>query len=334
MEKLRKRMHRKISVIIPVYKVEKYLKRCVESVVNQTYKNIEIILVNDGSPDKCGEICDEYARIDSRIKVIHKENGGLSSARNSGLDIASGDYIMFVDSDDWISEVSLEQLNEYIDMDYDIINFKFSFVKENSKELIETNNNIKDSYECDLITYIDKLFSGELNFFIWNKLYKKNLFDEVRFPEGRNYEDLATIYKLYFNAKSIIVTDYTLYYYWLGNSNSITSNSTVKNMRDYLLSTKEIYEVNKNYLQINKRDFSNVDTWYKMMIIQLLINYTKSTNKNNALKREILFELRNSKVRISAVYKQGKTIKYALYKSRLLIPIIKLKKSLAKEGTR
>lgn len=334
MEKLRKRMHRKISVIIPVYKVEKYLKRCVESVVNQTYKNIEIILVNDGSPDKCGEICDEYARIDSRIKVIHKENGGLSSARNSGLDIASGDYIMFVDSDDWLSEVSLEQLNEYIDMDYDIINFKFSFVKENSKELIETNNNIKDSYECDLITYIDKLFSGELNFFIWNKLYKKNLFDEVRFPEGRNYEDLATIYKLYFNAKSIIVTDYTLYYYWLGNSNSITSNSTVKNMRDYLLSTKEIYKVNKNYLQINKRDFSNVDTWYKMMIIQLLINYTKSTNKNDALKREILFELRNSKVRISAVYKQGKTIKYALYKSRLLIPIIKLKKSLAKEGTR
>ena len=334
MEKLRKIMHRKISVIIPVYKVEKYLKRCVESVVNQTYKNIEIILVNDGSPDKCGEICDKYARIDSRIKVIHKENGGLSSARNAGLDIASGDYIMFVDSDDWISEVSLEKLYDYIEADYDIINFKFSFVKENSKELIETHNNIKDSYKCDLITYIDKLFSGELNFFIWNKLYKKNLFDEVRFPEGRNYEDLATIYKLYFNAKSIIVTDYTLYYYWLGNSNSITSNSTVKNMRDYLLSTKEIYKVNKNYLQINKIDFSNVDTWYKMMIIQLLINYTKSTYKDDDLKREIIFELKSSKARISTVYKQGKTIKYALYKSRLLIPIIKLKKSLVKEGTR
>lgn len=327
-------MRRKVSVIIPVYKVEKYLKRCLESVVNQTYKNIEIILVNDGSPDKCGEICDAYARIDSRIKVIHKENGGLSSARNAALDIVSGEYIMFVDSDDWISEDSLEQLYEYIDADYDIINFKFSFVKENSKELVEMHNDIKDGYKCDLITYIDKLFSGELNFFIWNKLYKKNLFDEVRFPEGRNYEDLATIYKLYFNAKSIIVTDYTLYYYWLGNSNSITSNSTVKNMTDYLLSTKEIYEVNKNYLQINKRDFSNVDTWYKMMIIQLLINYTKSTYKDDDLKRVILTELKNSKARISAVYKQGKIIKYALYKSRLLIPIIKLKKSLAKRGNR
>lgn len=334
MEKLRKRMHRKISVIIPVYKVEKYLKRCVESVVNQTYKNIEIILVNDGSPDKCGEICDAYAKIDSRIKVIHKENGGLSSARNAALDIALGEYIMFVDSDDWISENSLEQLNEYIDMGYDIINFKFSFVKENSKELIETHNDVKDSYECDLITYIDKLFSGELNFFIWNKLYKKNLFDEVRFPEGRNYEDLATIYKLYFKAKKIIVTDYTLYYYWLGNSNSITNNSTVKNMTDYLLSTKEIYEVNKNYLQVNKINFSTVDTWYKMMIIQLLINYTKSTYKDDDLKRAILSELKSSKARISVAYKQGKIIKYTLYKSRLLIPIIKLKNFLAKEGTR
>lgn len=327
-------MYRKVSVIIPVYKVEKYLKRCIESVVNQSYKNIEIILVNDGSPDKCGEICDAYARIDSRIKVIHKENGGLSSARNVALDIVSGEYIMFVDSDDWISEDSLEQLYEYIDADYDIINFEFSFVKENSKELVETHNDIKDGYECDLITYIDKLFSGKLSFFIWNKLYKKDLFNEVRFPEGRNYEDLATIYKLYFKAKKIIVTDYTLYYYWLGNSNSITSNSTVKNMTDYLLSTKEIYEVNKNYLQINKRDFSNVDTWYKMMIIQLLINYTKSAYKDDDLKKEILSELKNSKARISEVYKQGKIIKYALFESRLLIPIIKLKEFLAKEGTR
>ena len=325
-------MHRKVSVIIPVYKVEKYLKRCVESVVNQTYKNTEIILVNDGSPDNCGVICDEYAKIDSRIKVIHKANGGLSSARNAGLDIASGEYIMFVDSDDWIEEDSLEKLDKYMDMSYDIINFKFRFAKGKTKN-IELNDKLKDSYECDLLSYIDKLFLGELDFFIWNKLYKKNLFDKVRFPEGRNYEDLATIYKLYFKAKNIIVTDYTLYYYWLGNSNSITSNSTIKNMTDYLLSAKEIYEVNKNYLQINKRDFSSEDTRYKMMIIQLLINYTKSTYKDDDLKREILSELRSSKAKISAVYKQGKIIKYALYKSRLLIPIIKLKKSLVKRGT-
>mgnify|MGYP000955898924 CR=1 FL=1 len=326
-------MHKKISIIIPIYNVEKYLRRCIDSIVNQTYKNTEIILVNDGSPDNCGVICDEYAKIDSRIKVIHKVNGGLSSARNAGLDIASGEYIMFVDSDDWISEDTLEKLNRYVEKGYDIINFKFRFVKEKTKNIIKLNDKIKDSYECDLFSYIDKLFSGELDFFIWNKLYKNDLFSDVRFPVGRNYEDLATIYKLYFNAKNIIVTDYTLYNYWLGNSNSITSNSTIKNMTDYLLSTKEIYEVNKNYLRINKRDFSSVDTWYKMMLIQLLINYTKSTYKDDDLKREILSELRSSKARISVVYKQGKIIKYVLYKSRLLIPIIKLRKSFVKRGT-
>ena len=326
-------MHKKISIIIPIYNVEKYLRRCIDSIVNQTYKNTEIILVNDGSPDNCREICDEYEEIDSRIKVIHKANGGLSSARNAGLDIASGEYIMFVDSDDWISEDTLEKLNKYVEKGCDIINFKFSFAKEGSKNIIGLQSDLKESYECDLISYIDKLFMGELSFFIWNKLYKKDLFNDVRFPEGRNYEDLATIYKLYFKAKNIVVTDYTLYYYWLGNSNSITSNSTIKNMTDYLLSAKEIYEVNKNYLQINKRDFSSVDTWYKMMIIQLLINYTKSMYKDDDLKREILSELRSSKARTSAVYKQGKIIKYVLYKSRLLIPIIKLKKSLVKRGT-
>lgn len=105
-------------------------------------------------------------------------------------------------------------------------------------------------------------------------------------------------------------------------------------MTDYLLSTKEIYEVNKNYLQVNKINFSTVDTWYKMMIIQLLINYTKSTYKDDDLKRAILSELKSSKARISVAYKQGKIIKYTLYKSRLLIPIIKLKNFLAKEGTR
>ncbi|WP_314159939.1 glycosyltransferase family 2 protein [uncultured Gemella sp.] len=327
-------MHKKISIIIPIYNVEKYLRRCIDSIVNQTYKNTEIILVNDGSPDNCREICDEYEEIDSRIKVIHKANGGLSSARNAGLDIASGEYIMFVDSDDWISEDTLEKLNKYVEKGCDIINFKLRFAKRKTENIIKLNDKIKDSYECNLLSYVDKLFSGELDFFICNKLYKKDLFDDVRFPEGRNYEDLATIYKLYFKAKNIVVTDYTLYYYWLENPNSITSNSTIKNMTDYLVSTKEIYEVNRRYLEMNKRNLSNIDTWYKMMLVQLLINYTKSTYKDDDLKREILSELKCSKARISAVYKQDKIIKYALYKSRLLIPIIKLKKILTKEGTR
>lgn len=321
-------MHKKISIIIPIYNVEKYLKRCIDSIVNQTYKNTEIILVNDGSPDNCGEICDEYAKIDSRIKVIHKENGGLSSARNAGIDISSGEYIMFVDSDDWISEDTLEILNRYVEKGYDIINFKFCFAKEKTENIIKLNDKIKDSYECNLLSYIDKLFSGELDFFIWNKLYKKDLFDEIRFPVGRNYEDLATIYKLYFKAKNIIVTDYTLYYYWLENSNSITSNSTIRNMTDYLVSTKEIYEVNRQYLKMNNRNLSNIDSWYTMMMIQLYINYTKSIYNNEKLENKIKIELENTNVSIPSIYIQKKIIKYILYKTKLLIPIIKIKKRL------
>ena len=105
-----------VSVIVPIYKVEKYLNKCVDSIINQSYKNLEIILVDDGSPDKCGEICDKYAEKDSRVKVIHKENGGLSDARNAGIDIAKGDYLLFVDSDDWITsnicEVLIKNAND------------------------------------------------------------------------------------------------------------------------------------------------------------------------------------------------------------------------------
>ena len=112
----------KISVVVPVYNVEKYLRKCIDSIINQTYKNLEIILVDDGSPDKCGEICDEYAKKDNRVKVIHKKNAGVSSARNDGIDNATGEYIIFVDSDDWLEdnaiEIMVDKLNEY---DYDCV---------------------------------------------------------------------------------------------------------------------------------------------------------------------------------------------------------------------
>ena len=107
-----------ISVIIPIYKVEKYLRECIDSIINQSFKNLEIILVDDGSPDNCGKICDEYAKKDNRLKVIHKENGGLSSARNAGLDIATGEYISFVDSDDYVSNKFIENLSFYLKNKY------------------------------------------------------------------------------------------------------------------------------------------------------------------------------------------------------------------------
>ena len=126
-------MKEKISIIVPIYNVELYLERCVESIINQTYKNLEIILVDDGSPDNCFAICDKYEKLDSRVKVIHKENGGLSDARNAGLDIAEGEFIVFVDSDDWLEQNALELLYEHVKgFNSDITMFKFKYFDEST----------------------------------------------------------------------------------------------------------------------------------------------------------------------------------------------------------
>lgn len=185
-----------ISVIVPVYKVEQYLDECVQSIINQTYKNLEIILVDDGSPDRCPEMCDEYARQDSRIKVIHKPNGGLSSARNVGIDIARGEYIGFVDSDDYIAHDMYEKLYKAFEGTE-----KIFAVKCNYKRLAEgklqphkwwpnENMNILPSED-----YIMSMVSNEVSCFVWDMLIqRKHLY--VRFAEGKLAEDLLFNYHL------------------------------------------------------------------------------------------------------------------------------------------
>lgn len=205
---------KKISVIVPVYKVEAYLDKCVKSIMNQTYENLEIILVDDGSPDNCGSICDEYAKNDKRVRVIHKENGGLSSARNSGLDLCTGEYVSFVDSDDWIDSKLYENLmNEINKEEVDLLEFKSVKVFDNKEEKFE------DTYEYK--TFIDNealksyYEDGRLQISSWSKIYKKELFDNIRFPEGRLAEDLYTTYRVLYKAKKVGFIDYTGYYYYI-----------------------------------------------------------------------------------------------------------------------
>lgn len=314
-------MNKKISIVIPVYNVDKYLRRCIDSIINQLYKDIEIILVDDGSSDKSGEICDEYTRLDNRIKVVHKENGGLSSARNSGINIATGDYIMFVDSDDWINGDTFKILSKFIDKDYDMVMFKNVFVKSEEKIPVDDS----DPREYDLKEYIDNVCLNKLDFFVTNKLFRMSLFEKVRFPEGRNYEDLGTIYKLFPKLTKIIGIDSQLYYYWIDNSNSITNTINLKNLTDYMVSFKEIYECIIDIYDKNNWDNSRINYWYKMAILQAYINYLNSNEKNKEIKNKIVSEIENINIPFKLFAYNRYFIKYLLYKTRILPYVLKIK---------
>lgn len=214
-----------ISVIIPVYKVEPYLDRCLQSVIKQSYTSLEIILVDDGSPDNSGEMCDTWAQKDSRIKVIHKENGGLSSARNTGLTIATGKYVFFVDSDDWITKDALAYLIQLIeDTDADIVSGSYVITDGSSKYISQHNKYRIMNREEALEYYLKIGMSRRISDYpAWGKLYKKELIDKIQFPVGQLYEDVATVYRLIMSCKQYVKSEKIIYYYYK-NNNSITHN--------------------------------------------------------------------------------------------------------------
>ena len=241
-----------ISVIIPIYKVEKYLCECLDSVVNQTYSHLEIILVDDGSPDSCPQICGAYAEKDNRVKVVHKINGGLSDARNAGLDIATGEYISFVDSDDIVSEKFIEMLLMPLLQNDDA-----------SVSVCAFNPFYDDKYESSVVAHsarrimLDTLLSqnSSLNTYLsmecnsaCNKLYRRSLFDDVRYPKGKIYEDVATTYKILYKAVKIYYTQSQLYFYRV-RSDSIMGKKNFSlsylNLVDALHETIVWFETNK-----------------------------------------------------------------------------------------
>ena len=212
-----------ISIIVPIYKVEKYLSVCVEKLIHQSYENLEIILVDDGSPDRCPEICDEYQKKDNRIKVIHKKNGGLSDARNAGLDIAQGEYVAFVDSDDYVDE-------RYIDKLYDALNQSHASTAVCGLQIVDENNKVSEQIsatqnrECEIYTgreIIKKGIQGEWHLVTaWGALYDMAIFKTLRFPCGRHYEDEYTFVPIFEHQKCVVCIQENMYYY-LQRSDSI-----------------------------------------------------------------------------------------------------------------
>ncbi len=278
-----KKMKPLISVIVPVYNVEQYLNKCVDSIINQTYKNLEIILVDDGSPDRCGEICDEYAEKDDRVKVIHKENGGQGSARNMGLDICKGEYIAFVDSDDWIDldmyECMMSDLLEYaadLSMcNFWIVNGEKISAEDGCEDVIVMNNKqLMEFYYSD----------SRMNTSPCNKLYKKDLWEGLRYPENVFREDELILYKVLLKADKTVHTGLPKYFYYIRTGSSEHSGFSPK----YLISCESIDRQAEEVLRIYpdlKDVLNDVRLWTRVkiasdMIFQQKVNMYKDIYKD------------------------------------------------------
>lgn len=225
-----------ISIIVPVYNVEPYLRKCLDSILDQTYRDLEILIIDDGSTDGSGAICDEYAGKDDRIKVFHTENKGLSAARNLGLDNATGDWIGFIDSDDWIEpdmyEVLIKRAEE---TGADVV--ECGFIKDYQLSSEEVSAILRIASGADTL---EALIIGEIQGTVWNKIWKKNLFNTNRFPEGQEFEDISTVYKAIQNASVTGVNVYS--YHYTQRKDGISQNHSVKNLMDNWNSHRQRYE--------------------------------------------------------------------------------------------
>lgn len=251
-----------ISIIVPVYNVEKYLARCLDSILAQTLADFEVIAVDDGSPDNCGKILDEYAKKDNRIKVIHKENGGVSSARNAGLDEAMGEYIGFVDPDDYISCDMYEHLyNEAKSGDYDIVQCNNYFVdnRGNEKRFLD---HIKNTEYADTDDMICAFFDNNIRCCAWNKIFKRQIIADTRFlKELRIAEDKLFVYNCLHNASKVKTTEKYCYFYCQSETSVIHSGINEKKFdelkvldileKDYKNNPKVSKSLKKHLVEIN-----------------------------------------------------------------------------------
>ena len=240
-----KNSNHKVSIIVPVYNVEAFLDECVQSVLAQTYENIEIVLIDDGAKDNSGKMCDDYALKDERIVVIHKENGGLSSARNAGIEKATGDYLIFVDSDDVISPSMVETMvSKALEYDTDIVS---SRITEN-RDLLEKGDKQKVKVFDIHDALKDIFYDGIILTSASGKMYSKDLWKSIRFPVGWLFEDYATIYKVIMASKGKVVSFDDYNYYYRPNPNSITKTAFYhKRMQFYEVNERVVSDVKEIY---------------------------------------------------------------------------------------
>lgn len=287
-----------ISIIVPVYNVAQYLRACINSIINQTYRDIEIILIDDGSTDNSGDICEEYRRSDERVIVIHQKNAGLSVARNVGIKRSTGTYITFIDSDDYISPDYIEKL--YIALHHYTVDIVICDLKKVPEkiEFSDVDYNINKNYKsillnnCQVIEEVYKPLYHGVDFVSCAKLYKKDLFksNKIEFPVGRIHEDAFTTYKLLYAAEKIVYIDIPMYFYRIREGSITTSDFTLKKL-DKIVATKEECDFFVKEKQYKLLRYALYDHLHEMKMI--ISNLNKCDGQYNVVKRKIAEQIRN-----------------------------------------
>ncbi|MDU5920536.1 MAG: glycosyltransferase family 2 protein [Clostridiales bacterium] len=310
-----------ISIIVPIYNVDKYLEECIESLKNQTYKNLEIILINDGSADNSEQICREEAKQDNRIVFINKKNGGAASAKNKGLKVAKGDYITFVDSDDFIEPDMIEYMvNTIKKYNSDIIQCSFINLYKNTEKfkqdkIVEQRISSKDFLELFLTKWDSSLF--------WNKLFKRDVIENVFFKEGRCIDDEFFTYKCVINSKSIVTSNKIVYNYRMRKSGVMKSESSqkqiLKDRVDYLYERYDL--VRTLYKDLYKDFLEHLLTYYLIIskdyyVDEKLLDYMKDNLKS--IKGKIITSNIDIRVKIQILkFMMTKSHKYIQSKNQL-----------------
>lgn len=271
----------KVSVIVPVYNVEEYVGKCIESIINQTYTNLEILINNDGSTDNSYEICKFYAEKDARIKLFTQKNNGVSACRNRMLDVATGDYILFVDSDDWIYRQCIERLVYLLEKyNADISSCGYKTHQSSVRSNIEITTNNIELYNS--LSFVSKMVDLRSNFkcFSWGRLFKKSIWNSLLFPEERIFEDMFTIPKAMLNANKIVYTNESLYFYNMRKGSLSHREFTIDQTDEldgYISIARYGYE--KDYLSILNNSAVFFIYRYALTRVRILLNGRKITKK-------------------------------------------------------
>jgi len=309
--------NKKISIIVPIYNVEKYIDRCINSILQQTYPHFELILVNDGSPDHCGEIIDAYAKKDARIKVIHKENGGLSDARNRGMEEVTGEFTMFIDSDDWIIETMMETLlTQSIAQEADIVQGSFYYAYED-KLLVDKRHQEETTapiiLENKALMY-ELVTNKVVKNFAWGKLYKTSLIQDIPFTKGVLFEDVFWAHHVMHHVDTYVILQQPMYYY-CQRDDSIVATYSIKNL-DIIKGLKERHRfMETHHPQLTKASHQLI--FETMLVHYHLLRANKEIDPDRVYRDQIADYLKRNSNKIREAVKADKS----LNRQRLLFSI-------------